>query len=359
MNTYRASTIIAGEFSSGDSRSATARAVIMRAVLVGACALAVACSKDEGLVRIDGSSTVFPIMSAVSVEFQKADLTRVAVGVSGTIAGFRKLCAGETDISGASRPITADESEHCHQNGVEYIEVPIAYDGLSVLVNPRNDWARDITVAELKKMWEPAAQGTVKRWNAIRPSWPDKELHLYGAGVDSGTYDYFTEAVIGTRHSSRTDFTSSENDDVLVKDVAGDELGLGFFGYMYYAKSKDTLKVLAIDDENPGNGAGPITPSPETVRNGSYQPLSRPLFVYVAEKALARPQVASFMNFYLERGWKLVGQVGYMSLPVNAYALGMVRVSTRRTGSLFSGQGSQIGVSIADLLQRETSGKAQ
>ncbi|MEI9936423.1 MAG: substrate-binding domain-containing protein [Pseudomonadota bacterium] len=191
-----------------------------------------ACSKDEGIVRIDGSSTVFPITSAVGAQFQKAELTKVAVGVSGTIGGFRKFCAGETDISGASRPITTSESALCHQNGVEYIEVPIGHDGLSVLVNPRNDWARDITVTELKKMWEPPARGTVKRRSLIRAGWPDRELHLYGAGVDSGTYDYFTEAIVGTQHSSRSDFKSSEDDDVLVKDIVGDELGLGFFDFL-------------------------------------------------------------------------------------------------------------------------------
>jgi len=361
MNSYRCFTITSSEFS---SRAAPHKAPhpasrAARYALICACAIAVACSKDEGIVHIDGSSTVFPIMSAVSVEFQKAELTKVAVGVSGTIGGFRKFCAGETDISGASRPITKAESELCHQNGIAYVEVPIAYDGLSVLVNPKNSWARDITVTELKKVWEPAAQGTIKRWSQIRAGWPDEEVHLYGAGVDSGTYDYFTEAVVGTQHSSRRDFTSSEDDDVLVKDVASDELALGFFGYMYFAKNKDKLKVLAVDDENPSNGAGAITPSPETVRDGTYQPLSRPLFVYVAEKALARPQVASFMNFYLERGWKLVGRAGYVSLPVNAYALGMARVSARTTGSLFDGQGSKIGVSVADLLQRESTGKAR
>jgi phosphate transport system substrate-binding protein len=365
MAHYRRPTIESSPFFYEPARTAvpigTARGLVnaLGWLLVATSSAAVACSKDDGVVRIDGSSTVFPIMSAVGVEFQKADLTKVAVGVSGTIGGFRKFCAGETDITGASRPITSSESELCRQNGVEYIEVPIAYDGLSVLVNQRNDWARDITTAELKKMWEPAAQGTVTHWNQIRPGWPDKELHLYGAGVDSGTYDYFTEAIVGTQHSSRKDFISSEDDDVLVKDVAGDELGLGFFGYMYYAKNKDKLKVLALDDENPSNGAGPIAPSPETVRSGTYQPLSRPLFVYVAEKALARPQVASFMNFYLERGWKLVGQVGYVSLPANAYALGIARVSARTTGSLFGGQGSQIGVSVADLLQKETTAKNQ
>lgn len=348
MTIYRYSTIRLGGFFS----AAGGCLLVASGALVG-------CAKDQGVVHIDGSSTVFPIMSAVGAEFQKAELTKVAVGVSGTIGGFRKFCAGQTDISGASRPITTTEAELCQKNGVEYIEVPVAYDGLSVLVNPKNNWARDISVSELKKIWEPGAQGTVTRWSQVRAGWPEKELHLYGAGVDSGTYDYFTEAIVGQQHSSRSDYTSSEDDDALVKGVAADELALGFFGYMYFAKNKDKLKVLAIDDENPKNGVGAITPSPDTVRDGTYQPLSRPLFVYVAEKSLARPQVAAFMNFYLERGWKLVGQVGYVPLPVGAYALGMARVSARTTGSLFGGQGSQIGISVADLLQKEANQKGK
>jgi phosphate transport system substrate-binding protein len=320
---------------------------------------AVACAKDEGVVHIDGSSTVFPIMSAVATQFQKVELTKVGVAISGTTGGFRKFCAGETDITGASRPIEASEEDTCKKNGVDYVEVPVGYDGLSLLVSSKNDWARDITVAELKKLWEPGAHSNISKWSQVRLGWPDREIHLYGAGTDSGTYDYFTDAIVGKEHSSRSDYTSSEDDDVLVKGVASDELALGFFGYMYYAKNKDKLNVLAIDDGNPANGAGPIIPSPETIQNGTYQPLSRPLFVYAAVKSLGRPQVASFMNFYLERGWKLVGQVGYVPLPANAYALGMARVSARRTGSLFGGQGSQVGVSVSDLLQKETSAGSQ
>ena len=263
---------------------ATRHVLLVVASLEARKATVAACRLEHRLSRSVSAVT------AASRSFKKADLSKVAVGVSGTIGGFRKFCAGETDISGASRPITSSESGLCRQNGIEYIEVPIAYDGLSVLVNPKNDWARDITITELKKMWEPAAKGTVTRWSQIRQGWPDKELHLYGAGVDSGTYDYFTEAVVGTQqHSNRSDYIDAD-DDALVKDVAGDELGLGFFGYMYYAKNKDKLKVLAVDDENPSNGAGPITPSPETT--SERQPTSRcpARLVYVAEKALARPQ---------------------------------------------------------------------
>ena len=320
---------------------------------------AVDCAKDEGTVHIDGSSTVFPIMSAVGAQFQKTELTKVAIAVSGTTGGFRKFCAGETDITGASRPIEASEEDACKKNGIEYVEVPIGYDGLSLLVNSKNDWAHDITVAELKKLWEPDAQGNITKWSQVRAGWPDREIHLYGAGTDSGTYDYFTDAIVGKEHSSRTDYTSSEDDDVLVKGVAGDVLALGFFGYMYYAKNKDKLNVLAVDDANPNNGAGPITPSPESIQNGTYQPLSRPLFVYAAEKSLGRAQVAAFMNFYLERGWKLVGQVGYVPLPASAYAFGMARVSARTTGSLFGGQGSQVGISVADILQKEATTAGQ
>jgi phosphate transport system substrate-binding protein len=327
------------------------------AILVTLAMLVYGCAKDEGVVHIDGSSTVFPIMSAVASQFQRAELTKVSIAVSGTLGGFRKLCAGETDVTGASRPITTSESEACGRNGIQFVEVPIGYDGLSLLVNPKNDWARNITVAELKKIWEPAARGNVMRWSQVRAGWPDRELHLYGAGVDSGTYDYFTEAVVGQQHSSRDDYTSSEDDDVLVQDVEKDELALGFFGYMYYAKNKDKLRALAVDDGNPSNGLGPILPSPESVQNGTYQPLSRPLFVYVAANSLTRAPVAGFLNFYLERGWKLVGQVGYIPLPSHAYALGMARVSARTTGSLFGGKGSEVGVSVADLLQKESSGR--
>ena len=341
----------------------------VRGAVVLALALAFSgCKKEEtqaggdkpaakgasGSVRADGSSTVFPITEAVAEEFQKSNRDiRVTVGISGTGGGFKKLCNGETDISNASRPIKPSEVELCQKNGVEYVELPIAYDGLTIMVNPRNTWATSMTVAELKKIWEPEAQGKIKKWSEVRPEWPAEELRLYGAGVDSGTYDYFTEAIVTKEHSSRGDYTSSEDDNVIVQGIANDKNALGFFGYAYYAENKDKLKVVAIDDENPDNGAGPISPTVETVRNGTYQPLSRPIFIYVAKKSLDQPQVATFIKFYISNAEKLVPEVGYIPLPANAYPLAQARVDSRKTGSLFGGKGSQVGVSIEQLLAKE------
>lgn len=312
------------------------------------------------IIRVDGSSTVFPITEAVAEEARKAQPgTRVTVGISGTGGGFKKFCAGETDISDASRPIKPTEVEACAKAGVEYIELPVAYDGLAILVNPKNDWAKQVTVDEMKRLWQPEAQGQVKHWKQIRASWPDKEIHLYGPGVDSGTYDYFTEAIVGKEHSSRGDYTSSEDDNTLVQGISGDPLALGFFGLAYYEENQDKLKVVPLDDGKPDNGAGPIVPSAETVANGTYQPLSRPLFVYVAKRAMDRPEVAAFMAFYLSSAPKLVSEVGYIPLPERAYALAKERLDARRVGSLFAGGGSQVGVSIAALLEREgTAGAA-
>ncbi len=307
----------------------------------------------SGRVAVDGSSTVFPITEAVAEEFGKPNpAVKVTVGISGTGGGFKKFCGGETDVSDASRPIKPTEVELCAKNGVEYVEVPIAYDGLAVVVNPKNTWAESMTVDELKRMWAPEAQGKVMKWSDVRPGWPDKELHLYGAGVDSGTYDYFTEAIVGKEHSSRGDFTSSEDDNVLVQGISTDELALGFFGYAYFAENKDKLKAVLVDDGKLENGAGPIGPSIETVRNNTYQPLSRPLFIYVAKKALDRPEVAAFVKFYLANAVALVGEVGYVPLPDRAYLLGGQRVDARKTGSLFAGGGSMVGVSIESLLEK-------
>jgi phosphate transport system substrate-binding protein len=307
-----------------------------------------------GTIKIDGSSTVFPIMEAVAEEFQKEKRdVRVTVGISGTGGGFKKFCAGETDISNASRPIKPTEVELCGKNGIEYVEIPIAYDGLAVMVNPKNNWAKSMTVAELKKLWEPEAQGKITRWNQIRPTWPNQEIHLFGAGVDSGTYDYFTEAIVGKEHSSRGDFTSSEDDNVLVQGIANDVNALGFFGYAYYSENKDKLKLVPVDDGKPDNGEGPITPSPETVRTGTYQPLSRPIFVYASVKALDRPEVMSLVKFATEQGPKLVPEVGYIPLPARAYELALKRAETKKTGSVFGGKGSQVGVSIEQLLEKE------
>jgi phosphate transport system substrate-binding protein len=319
--------------------------------------LGTGCRRDEpgsALIQVDGSSTVFPITEAVAEEFQKAHPgRRVVVGISGTGGGFKKFGNGETDISDASRPIKPSEVEACAKAGIEYIELPVAYDGLAVLINPRNTWAKDITVKQLKKLWEPEAQGKITRWNQIRADWPDREIHLYGAGVDSGTYDYFTEAIVGKEHSSRGDFTSSEDDNVLVQGIAGDELALGFFGLAYYEENRGKLKLLPVDDEKDDNGRGPVAPSLETVMDGTYQPLSRPIFIYVRKDSLNRPEVESFIRFYLEHAPTLVKEVGYIPLPDRAYKLAQERVDQRITGSLFGGKGSQVGVKIEDLLEKE------
>jgi phosphate transport system substrate-binding protein len=305
-------------------------------------------------VKIDGSSTVFPITEAVAEEFQKANPNiRATAGISGTGGGFKKFCAGETDISDASRPIKPSEVEQCSKAGIDYIELPIAYDGLVVVVNPKNDWITSLTVNDLNKMWVPEAQSKVMKWNQIRPEWPDREIHLFGPGVDSGTYDYFTEAIVHKEHSSRGDYTSSEDDNVLVQGIATDELALGYFGLAYYEANRSKLKLVPIDDEKPENGQGPITPTAETVRNSTYQPLSRPLFIYVSVKSLAKPEVVSFVKFYLQHSSKLVAEVKYIPLPDHAYVLGEKRFDAKKTGSVFGGGGSQVGVSIEQLLEKE------
>ncbi|HXE75202.1 MAG TPA: PstS family phosphate ABC transporter substrate-binding protein [Candidatus Xenobia bacterium] len=324
---------------------------VLLVVLTGATALV---AQKATLISVDGSSTVYPITEAVAEEFQKANRgVRVTVGISGTGGGFKKFCNGETDISDASRPIKPSEVELCQKNRIEYIELPVAYDGLAVVVNPRNTWANHMTAAELKKIWEPEAQGKITRWNQVRPNWPNKEIHLFGAGVDSGTYDYFTEAINHKEHASRGDFTASEDDNVLVQGIATDELALGFFGLAYYEENRDKLKLVPIDDENPNNGKGPILPTLETVMNGTYQPLSRPLFIYVRKEALARPEVAKFIDFYLQNAGNLAREVGYIPLPARAYQLAKARVDKRITGSIFGGGGSQVGVSIEALLAKE------
>jgi phosphate transport system substrate-binding protein len=306
------------------------------------------------LIKVDGSSTVYPITEAVAEEFQKANPgVRVTVGISGTGGGFKKFCNGEIDISDASRPIKLSEVEQCFDNKIKYIEIPVAFDGLAVMINPKNDWATSMTVKELKKLWEPGAQGKIKRWNQIRSEWPDKEIHLFGAGVDSGTYDYFTEAVMGKEHSSRGDFTASEDDNVLVQGIANDPLALGFFGMAYYEHNQDKLKLVAIDDENPKNGDGPVLPSHETVVDGTYQPLSRPIFIYASTKAASRPEIKDFVRFYLNSGRPLVKEVGYVRLPDKVYDLAFERFDKQIPGSVFSGKGSQVGVTLESLLTAE------
>lgn len=303
------------------------------------------------VIRVDGSSTVYPITEAVAEEFRKAgNPTDVTVGIAGTGGGFKKFCAGETDLSDASRPIKPSEVELCAKNNVTYIELPVAYDGLAVVVNPKNTWLTSITTAELKKIWEPEAQGKVLTWKDVNPAWPATPLKLFGAGVDSGTYDYFTDAINKKEHASRGDFTSSEDDNVLVQGVAGDEGALGFFGLAYYEENMDKLKLVPVDDGNPDNGAGPIAPSAATVQDATYQPLSRPLFVYARTASLDRPEIQSFLKYYLTNGARLAKEVGYIALPPEAYTKGQARVDTRKAGTVFGGGGSKVGVTIEALM---------
>lgn len=274
----------------------------------------------SGNIQIDGSSTVYPITEAVAEEFRReAPDVRVTVGVSGTGGGMKKFSRGEIDMVNASRSMNEAEAAQAKENNISYVQLPVAYDGLTVVVHPENNWVNSITVEELKKIWEPGAQGTITRWNQIRPEWPNQEIHLYGAGVESGTYDYFTEAIVGKSHSSRGDYTASEDDNVLVQGVSTDPNALGFFGYAYYEENKGKLKAVPVDDKNDSNGKGAILPSLETVKNGTYAPLSRPLFIYVNSKAAARPEVVEFVNFYLENAPALSEEVGYIQLPAEKY----------------------------------------
>ena len=290
-------------------------------------------SYETGIIAIDGSSTVFRISEAVAEEFQQTSPdTRVTVGISGTGGGFSKFCAGETHISNASRRISAGEVEVCGASGIEFIELPVAYDGISIVVNPQNDWVNELTVNDLKRIWEPSAQGNVMRWNQLNADWPEDELHLFGPGVDSGTFDYFTDVIVGEEGASRGDFTSSEDDNVIVQGVSTDELALGFFGYAYYEENRDRLKLIPVDDENDTDSSGPVAPSPVTVRDGTYRPLSRPVFIYVSTAALDRPDVDAFIDFYLTQGASLVREVGYVPLNPDEYAMARQRVQGRVTG---------------------------
>ena len=310
-------------------------------------------SAADRRVAIDGSSTVYPITEAVAEEFQKLNKGRVqvTVGISGTGGGFKKFCRGETDISDASRPILKQEIDACKAQNIEYIELPVAYDGLAVLVNPKNDWVKSLTVADLKKMWAPAAQGKVNLWKDVRPEWPNAKLKLFGPGSDSGTFDYFTEAINGKSKSSRGDFTASEDDNVLVQGISGDRYSLGYFGLAYYEENKDKLKLVPID-----GGKGPIVPTEKTVMDGTYSPLSRPLFIYISKKALTKPEVKDFADFYLRNAPKLIKQVKYIPLPANAYKLATERLAKQKTGSMFGGE-EKVGMKIEDLMKLEETKK--
>ncbi|SFU56050.1 PstS family phosphate ABC transporter substrate-binding protein [Nitrosospira multiformis] len=321
--------------------------VVVLGVLLGAASVVHA----EPIIKIDGSSTVFPITEAVAEDFQIAmkGAAKVTVGISGTGGGFKKFCRGEIDIANASRPILKKEMDNCKTAGVQYVEMPVAFDALTVVVNPRNDWVKTITVAELKKIWEPDAQGKITRWNQVNSAWPDEPIKLYGPGADSGTFDYFTEAVVGKAKSSRGDYTASEDDNVLVQGVASDKNALGYFGFAYYNENQKKLEALPVD-----GGKGGVLPSLKTVEDGSYQSLSRPIFIYINIKAGEKPEVRKFIEFYMKNAPALVREVKYFPLPAQAYTANLEHLDKKKLGTVFNGQ-PEVGLKIDELLKREAS----
>jgi phosphate transport system substrate-binding protein len=304
-------------------------------------------AKGQETIKIDGSSTVYPVTEAVAEEYQKEKgAAKVTIGVSGTGGGFKKFVRGETDISNASRPILQKEIEEAKKNGIQYIELPVAFDALTVIINPENTWAKTMTVADLKKIWSPDAQGKVMKWSDVRPEWPAIPLKLYGAGADSGTFDYFTEAIVGKAKSSRSDYTGSEDDNVLVQGVKGDKGALGYLGMAYYEANKTIVSAVAVD-----NGKGGILPAEKAVIDGTYQPLSRPIFIYVSKKSAERPAVKAFVDFYLQSATDLTKKVKYVPLPDESYEKGLERFKSGKTGSIFGGV-AEVGATVKELFEK-------
>lgn len=303
------------------------------------------------IIKIDGSSTVFPITEAVAEEFQNAKKhkVKVTVGISGTGGGFKKFCRGETDISDASRPISKKEMEACAEAGIKYIELPVAYDALTVVVHRQNNWLKEVHVEELKKMWEPAAQGAITKWRQVNSAWPDLPLKLYGPGADSGTFDYFTDAINGKEKSSRGDYTASEDDNVLVQGVSREKGALGYFGMAYYIENQDKLRAVPVVAKGASSG---VLPSLETVMDGTYQPLARPIFIYVSAKAAEKPEVKDFVEYFLQNAPKLVKEVKYVPLGAADYQHALSNFTSRRTGTAFGGS-AEVGIKVAELLKRD------
>jgi phosphate transport system substrate-binding protein len=319
--------------------------------VLGSIAITSVPAMAESIIKVDGSSTVFPITEAVAEEFQKAQKnTKVTVGVSGTGGGFKKFCRGETDISDASRPISKKEMDICKEAGIKYVELPVAFDALTVVINPKNDWLKSATVEELKKMWEPEAQGKVMKWSDVNPKWPNEKLVMFGPGADSGTFDYFTDAINGKEKASRGDFTASEDDNTLVQGVSRDKHAIGYFGLAYYVENKDKLKAVPIINKGATKA---VSPSLETVMDGSYQPLARPIFIYVAEKSMAKPEVQEFVSFYIKNAPKLVKEVGYVPLSKTHYDLAMKNFNGKKLGTGFGGK-NEVGIRVEELLKRES-----
>ncbi len=327
------------------------RSKLVRALAIAAVALFGAQTVQADVVKVDGSSTVYPITEAVAEEFLKAkkNAIKVTVGISGTGGGFKKFCRGEIDIANASRPILKKEMADCKAAGVEYIELPVAFDALTVVMNPKNAFLKELTVEQLKAIWEPAAQGKIARWNQVNPTWPDAPIKLFGAGSDSGTFDYFTEAIVGKAKSSRGDYTASEDDNILVQGVSRDVNAIGYFGYAYYAENTGKLKAVPIVEKA---GKPAVLPSEESVIKGTYQPLSRPIFVYINPKSLDTPEVREFVEFYMKNASKLSKEVKYVPLPAKAYTVNMEHVDKKKTGTVFGGT-AEVGITIEELQKRE------
>jgi phosphate transport system substrate-binding protein len=331
-----------------------------RGAAIGFLLLTAACGSSKrgvsgGMIRTDGSSTVAPITTAVSEAFKKANPeARVSINVSGTGGGFQRFCEGQTDVQNASRPITPAEAAACASAGVRYLEVPVAHDGITIIVHAKNTWADSLTVAELKKLWEPAAQGKIVRWSQVRAGWPDQPIHLHGPGPNSGTFDFFTEAIVGHARESRTDYAGSEDHDVIAQGVAEDELALGYVGYGAFETHKAGLHAVAIDDGDNEIGPGPIAPSVNTVRRGTYRPLARPVFIYVNLKELQRPEVDAFLNFYIRQDEDLVAKAGCIPLNSAVYRAVFDRVSKRVPGTAFKDP-SALTMSLEALLTQSPS----
>lgn len=299
--------------------------------------------KEQTNIHVDGSSTVFPISQAVAEDFMKDNENiDVTVAESGTGGGMKKFVRGEIDICDASRPIEASELAECKKNGIEFVELPVAFDGITIVISKENTFAVDLTSAELKKLWEPTSK--VSKWNEIRASFPATPIKLYGPGTDSGTFEYFTEAICGKKKASRSDYTASEDDNVLAQGVAGDKGALGYFGYSYYDANQDKLTAVKIDG---------VAPSPDTIMSGTYKPLSRPLFIYVSIKALERPEVKQLIEYYIKNAPRLVEEVKYVKLSDEAYKLVSERVEKKTTGSVFQ-SGSWLGMKPEDVLSKES-----
>jgi phosphate transport system substrate-binding protein len=330
------------------------------AIAIGTAALMSGCStvdiesiEIDKPIKIDGSSTVFPISEEIVKELKtqaanKSIEQSILVNFSGTSGGFKKFCAGEIDIAAASRPILAEEMQACHEAKIRYIELPIAFDAIAIVVNAQNNWVDSLSLEELKKMWEPAAEGKITTWKQIRDSFPDRPLALYGPDAESGTYDYFTEAIDKAKGASRQDYSFSNDDEVIVFGITNNQNALGYLGFAYYKQHQDQLKVVSID-----SGKGAILPSRETVESAQYKPLSRPLFLYVnAQAAQQNETLQVFVKYYLEKAPEVVSKVGYVPLPEEGYQLTKIHFERGKVGTVFDGK-SEFNLTIGELLRKQ------